>query len=269
MTVPSPASPGTTTPTLPSSPSASSPVGPPSKRIPASVSCLGDLGVLGLREVDTVLASVLVSRSLLLSLSPDECDSDVDNTGLVVRARSSVVDVAVAALLVDASDVLCVCAGLFAFRLWFWDCVSERDVVDCWSSEGAVYDVWRKPTSPRSDTGLDGPDTITESVGVGALNGSTAGAGAVPAPPASVLEIPLYAGAETGRSGPRCASAMAESVGARATGRSMSNPCPRRLMRRAARLYHDVRTSSAQTCVELDEGEDVFVFVWSPEREWE
>lgn len=257
-TVPSPPSPRTTTPTFPSSPSASNPVGPPSRRMPASVSCLGDLGVLGLREDEMVLASVLVSRSLRLSRSPDECDSEVDNTGLVVRVRSSVVEVAVAALLLDVSDVLCVCAGRF-FRLC--DCVSEREVVDCWRREGAVYDVWRKLTSPRSDTGLDGPDTMTESVGVGALNGSKTEA--EPAPPASVLEMPLYA--ETGRSGPRCATA--ENVGERATGRSMSNSRPRRLMRRAARLYHDTRTSSARTCVELEDGEDVFV--WAPEGEWE
>ena len=258
VTAPSPGSPRTTTPTFPPSPSASNPVGPPNKRMPASVSCLGDLGVLVVLEVEIVLASVLVSRSLLLSLSPDDCESDVDIAEFPVRGLSSVVEVAVAPLRVDVSDVLCACAGRLDF--FVCDCVSGREVEECWRCDGALYDgVWRKLASPRSDTGLDGPDTMTESVGVGTLNGSTA----APAPvPSSVLEMPWYA--LTGKSGPRWAvvgerASRSENVGERVTGRSMSNPCPRRLMRRAARLYHDARTSSA-----LDEDEGVSV----PEREW-
>ncbi len=103
---------------------------------------------------------------------------------------------------------------------------------------------------------------MIESVGVGALNGS----GAAPVP-SSVLEIPWYV--VTGRSGRRWVTAerpASENVGERATGRSMSNSRPRRLMRRAARLYHDARTSSARTWVELDDGEDEGVCM--PERGW-
>ncbi len=107
--------------------------------MPASVSCLGDLGALGVLGVEMLLASVLVSRSLLLSRSPEECESDVDSAGLVVRARSSVVEVAVAPLLVDASDVLCAWAGRFSLRPW--DCTSESEVVDGCICEGVEYDI--------------------------------------------------------------------------------------------------------------------------------